>query len=537
MQARSHLNIRRCAQDHAAARPGRVRLARARRCRARPTNGIYTLTLCMAFAGFAAATSVVAADASNTPEPSTVMAWSERAIDRHIDQKDYAGQLDDNQLQTLVDAGAELFSARFKTLDGVGRPMSTQAIIPTKRKRPARNQFSRTAGLDANACASCHMQPLVGGAGDFAVNVFVSEGFQNTDFDNTDPQFSNERNTNHLMGAGLIELLAREMTRDLQQLRTRSLQAARQSGADVKVELASKGVHFGHLTALSDGSVDLTQVEGVDPDLTVRPFGQKGVMTSLRQFTINALNHHHGMLANERFGSRWTGSDDFDEDGVDLEISDGDVSALVAWQAVLSPPGVIEPDDQQWLLAAQSGETVFSRIGCAECHRPSLPLESTVFSDPGPDDAAGTRRAGEDAYGSRYDLSMLSWMENLERNEHGHVMVPLYGDLKRHRIADEEVSILGNELLSQRFVERDVFITAELWGVGSTDPYGHRGNLTSLDEVIRAHGGEARASRDAYMDLSETERQSVIAWLRTLHINKHARAVISAPATEDSRLQ
>ena len=31
------------------------------------------------------------------------------------------------------------------------------------------------------------------------------------------------------------------------------------------------------------------------PNLIVRPFSRKGVFTSLRQFTINALNIHHGM--------------------------------------------------------------------------------------------------------------------------------------------------------------------------------------------------------------------------------------------------
>ena len=58
--------------------------------------------------------------------------------------------------------------------------------------------------------------PVVGGAGDFAVNVFVSEGFESADFDSIDPQFSNERGTNHMFGAGLVELLAREITADLQ---------------------------------------------------------------------------------------------------------------------------------------------------------------------------------------------------------------------------------------------------------------------------------------------------------------------------------
>ncbi len=458
-----------------------------------------------------------AGDDAATP----LLPWASNGIREHVAQQNLSGALTPQTLNTLLDAGETLFSARFTSADGVGRPMSTQAIIPTKRKRPARHQFARTAGLDANACSSCHNTPVVGGAGDFSVNVFVSEGFQNTDFDNTDPQFSNERNTNHLFGAGLIELLAREMTRDLQQQRRDALTAARASGSTASITLQSKGVTFGQLHAFADGRVDHSDIDGIDSDLTIRPFSQKGVMTSLRQFTINALNHHHGMLATERYGPRWTGESDFDEDGHHAEITEGDVSALVAWQATLPAPLPMQPDNSQWQQAATYGSTVFDSIGCASCHRPSLPLESLVFSDPGPDDTAGTRRHGEDDHGISYDLALLQWADSLPRNSNGHVLVPLFGDLKRHKIADQEIATLGNELLSQRFVERDVFITAELWGIASTAPYGHRGDLSTLDEVIRAHGGAARPARDAYINLGASEQQQVIAFLATLTLGDH----------------
>ena len=130
--------------------------------------------------------------------------WVETAIKSHVDRSSFAGTLDRQALDLLTSAGEALFTARFTALDGAGRHMATQAIIPTKRKRAAKDTFQRTAGADANACSSCHNEPRVGGAGGFVANVFVSEGFTNADFDTTDPQFSNERNTNHLMGAGLV---------------------------------------------------------------------------------------------------------------------------------------------------------------------------------------------------------------------------------------------------------------------------------------------------------------------------------------------
>jgi len=439
------------------------------------------------------------------------------------------GPLDAAALQSLVDSGEALFTRRFSVAEGGTRPMATQAILPTKRRRAPRSDYARTSGLDANACSGCHNVPVIGGAGDFSANVFVSEGFRQADFDSTDPQFSNERNTNHLFGAGLVELLAREMSRELQRARRDALDAARLDGEAVRASLSAKGVDFGTLLAHPDGRVDTRGLDGVDADLVIRPFGTKGVMTSLRQFTVNALNHHHGIQAEERFGARWTDEADFDQDGLAHEIGAHGVSALVAWQATLPPPGRRVPvrdaagralntaTRAAWTRAAGRGEAAFGALGCSDCHRPALPLDSLVFHDPGDFDAAGTLRRGE-VPGMQYDLALRDWAAALPRDAHGRVLVPLFGDLKRHAIADRQLDRLGNELLSQRFVERNVFQTAELWGVGSSAPYGHRGDIGTLGEVIEAHGGQARPARQAWLAAPSGLREDVLAFLKTLRL-------------------
>jgi hypothetical protein len=349
---------------------------------------------------------------------------------------------------------------------------------------------------------------VLGGAGDFVTDVFVSEGFESAEFDTTDPSFSSERHTIALMGAGLVELLAREMTSDLQAERAAAVVRARTAEQDVEADLVSKGVRFGTLTAHPDGPVDLI----------VRPFSRKGVFTSLRQFTINALNIHHGMEASERFGARWTGTHDFAESGVPDAVTPGDVSALVAFQATLPPPTVKQDLPEDWRAAAAEGEKRFGELGCASCHRAELPLKSLVFTDPAPYDMAGTLRAGEVKQGITIDLAQFPFAARLKRNDKGEWLIPLYSDLKRHLVVDAEVAALGNELQAQRFVERDVFLTPRLWGVGSTAPYGHRGDFRMLNEIIAAHGGEARFARDAYLDLPKESRDTVIAFLRSLVI-------------------
>jgi len=445
--------------------------------------------------------------------------WDEQAFPpgSHVDF-DAVAAAGPSALPALIDRGRVLFKAKFTTLDGAGRPKATQAIIPTRVKNGVNPPFSRTSGPDSNSCFGCHNDPIEGGAGDDAANVFVSEGFESAQFDSIDPSFSSERRTIALMGAGLVELLAREMTADLQATRAAAIAEACATGKDARADLTTKGVQFGSIVAHPNGIVDLDAIEGVDSDLIVRPFSRKGVFTSIRQFTINALNIHHGMEAVERFGVRWTGSHDFAESGVPDAITAGDVSALVAFQATLAPPTVKAnlPDD--WRQAASEGAQTFNDIGCASCHFETLPLKSLAFTDPAPYDMAGTLRTGEVKQPIRIDLAALPFASTLKKNEKGEWLIPLFSDLKRHLIVDETVNALGNELQAQRFVERDVFLTPRLWGVGSTAPYGHKGSFRMLDEIIAAHGGEARFSRDAYLALDPAKRDGVVAFLRSLVI-------------------
>ncbi len=444
--------------------------------------------------------------------------WTEKSPDIGLLEQLPAGLLEKEQLTELIDNGSALFQTKFSIQDGAGRPAATQAIIPTKARHVSEQAMARLAGPDAQACSSCHNDPIVGGAGDFVTNVFVSEGFTNANFDTSDPQFSNERGTNHLFGAGLIELLAREMSAELATLREEALRQAKSQQAPVTVALETKGVSFGRLVAMPDGLIDLSKIDGIDADLVIRPFSQKGVMTSLRQFTVNALNHHHGMQPQERFGARWTGEHDFDEDGYADELSAADISALVAWQATLQVPVINTALNTEWQQAAKRGEQAFASLGCQGCHLESLPLASLKFADPGPYDVAGTLNTSQVNASAIYDLALLEWTESLPRNDKGEVLVPLFGDLKRHKMTDNVVSVFGNELLSQRFVGRDIFMTSELWGIGSTAPYGHRNDISTLHDVILAHGGAGRAARDAYLAATEQERSSIIAFLKTLVI-------------------
>ena len=74
----------------------------------------------------------------------------------------------------------------------------------------------RTSAPDSDSCAGCHAQPRPGGAGDFVANVFVLAQTLDPVTLSVGPESSNSRNTLGMNGSGPIEMLAREMTVDLE---------------------------------------------------------------------------------------------------------------------------------------------------------------------------------------------------------------------------------------------------------------------------------------------------------------------------------
>jgi hypothetical protein len=434
----------------------------------------------------------------------------------HVDQTDIdTGHVD---LPALLRAGARLFEARFNKLDGQGRPAATGDSKPTKRASNGPPEFIRTSGPDANSCAGCHNQPRVGGGGDVAANVFALAQFLDPVTESVSGRFSNERKTPGLMGAGAIEMLAREMTADLVRIREAATELAVSSGTTVTMPLETKGVSFGSIVVRPDGTVDGSEIEGVDPDLVIKPFGRKGVVISLREFTINAMNHHHGMQAIERFGWPRTGQRDFDEDGVVVELTVGDITACTVFQAALPVPGRVIPADPLRRQAVEHGENLFGAIGCAGCHRPAMELDDPFFSEPSPYNRPGNLRPHHVSRPLRLDLTADTPLPRLEKSAGGGAIVRAFTDLKRHRICDDQDPFFCNERLRQDGVPTDMFLTSKLWEVGTSAPYGHRGDLTTITEAILHHGGEARRSRDAFTSLSLQERAAIIEFLQSMQV-------------------
>ena len=429
----------------------------------------------------------------------------------------------------ISDHGELLFAAKFNTCDGQGRPETTGGgdfrMVPTISEEGEfvdAGQISklRTSAPDSDACAGCHNDPVAGGAGDFVANVFVLAQTLDPVTMSVSPSRSNSRNTLGMHGAGPIEMLAREMTADLQ-----AQSAAITS--DGTYTLTTKGIDFEIEVA---GGV-VVEAEGIDHDLIVKPFHQAGKVISLREFSANAMNHHHGMQAEERFDLNPAKgfNPDFDNDGVERELTLGDLTAISIWQAQLGTPGLVKPKTKAERMQVRHGKQVFNDIGCGSCHTPMMVLESRHFVEPNPYNPPGTCAGAADGCPEiSFDMTQEGEGARLKKGPNGTAIVRAYTDLKRHNLCDEPgpgaIRWFCNEQLAQGRPHQDgkpgteFFLTRKLWDVGNTAPYGHRGDLTTITEAILMHGGEGRVSRDAFASMLVDDQAALVTFLKSLQV-------------------
>src|SRR6267378_1175131 len=341
----------------------------------------------------------------------------EVAILRHLqDGEEY--QL---TIPQLVAFGEKLFTAKWTIQEGQGRPNTKGTGPAPPLSSPSEplvfpRNFNRISGPDSNSCSGCHNEPVIGGGGDHVTDVFVlGQRFDFVTFGRSDTSFThggldergepvtlqnvaNERRTIGMNGSGFSEMLARQMTTDLQTIRNATTPGTSQA-------LVTKGVSFGTLSRGMDGTWDTSGVQGLPapslasldashpPSLIIMPFHQAGAAISLRQFTNNAFQQHHGMRPEERVG---IGVDE-EGDGFRNELTRADITAVTVYQATLPVPGRSVPDDPEVEEAVHIGEQRFSQLGCANCHTPKLPLadKGWIYTEPSPFNPAGNLRIGD----------------------------------------------------------------------------------------------------------------------------------------------
>ncbi len=267
-------------------------------------------------------------------------------------------------------------------------------------------------------------------------------------------------------------------------------------------------------------------MRGVDPDLRVRPFYAQAARIVLREFIVGALNDEMGIaihdpeLAAASSGARVVTPGGFVMDGAldtfaaapagPSETDPCVVDYLEFYLLNYFKPGTYEQSDR-----TERGRRIFDRIGCTACHVPDLPLNrdrrvadvETRF-DP---DAGSFNGLYATATALCTPKDDQSGAPPLQVPQFGPFLVKdIFTDFKRHD--------LGSGFYERNYngTVQTAFMTAALWGVGSTSPYGHDGRSINLTEVILRHGGEALQSAKKFELLPEAERRAVREFLESL---------------------
>jgi Di-haem oxidoreductase, putative peroxidase len=412
--------------------------------------------------------------------------------------------------------GRQLFQRKFTFNQGTG-PLVNDDSTGNIQTNPA---FG--AGL-VDSCAGCHGRPR--GAAGFGGDVATRP---------------DSRDAPHLFGLGLKEMLADEITEDLRALRAEAIKQAANQNASITLPLKSKGIGYGFIKALPNGNVDTSLVEGVDPDLRVRPFFYHGGEYSIRAFAVGAFKDEMGLeavdpilcaasdptnpvktvsVAGFVFGPgldkikrppTCSRTEDNDGDGFTNEIDAALIDYMEFYLLNYFKPatGELSKDTEK------RGEKLLEGIGCTACHIQNLVIQrdrrvADVETEFDPQRgilnrlfATATTLFTNVNDGGPFPLLMAQQQPFLVRN--------IFTDFKRHD-------------LGPAFHERNYdgtlqtkFMTTPLWGVGSTAPYGHDGRSINLKEVILRHGGEALDSRNRFVRLDGEAQRIMIDYLSAL---------------------
>lgn len=204
----------------------------------------------------------------------------------------------------------------------------------------------------------------------------------------------------------------------------------------------------------------------------IHRFGKKAAAYTLLHQTVNAYNQDMGIT------SIFEPKDVFSGLDIDPEVLTQTVNDVVFYLQTLKAPIQRNQNDAEVVY----GQQIFNNINCGGCHRQTLKTGNSP-------------------------ITQLSYKE-----------FHPYTDLLLHD--------MGNGLddgYTEGSAKTSEWRTPPLWGLGlSPNSQGgqyflmHDGRAKSIEEAILLHGGEGTNSKTQFQNLSETEKNALIKFLKTL---------------------
>ena len=331
--------------------------------------------------------------------------------------------------------------------------------------------------FNASGCAECHLVPILGGssqvtekrAGFFDGAVFFDHPGGSLIQDRatvpslqelTIPARTNVltfRSSLNVLGDGFVEAIHSNTLEDIASRQPSSIR-----GRLIRVPVFE-----------SDGM-----------DRTGR-FGWKNQQASLVSFSADAYVNEMGItspLQPDENTSNGTPVDEFDtvpdpdDEGVDVELF------ALFMRSTKAPPRDLA---RAATADAKDGSQIFSGIGCATCHTPTIT----------------TAPAGTVINGGALKVARAL----------GDKIIHPFGDFLLHDVGT------GDGIVQNGGAEtRNMVRTAPLWGLRTRGRFMHDGLTFNLTDAIRRHGNQARSARDAFNSLRSSDRSKLIAFLLSL---------------------
>lgn len=277
-----------------------------------------------------------------------------------------------------------------------------------------------------------------------------------------------QRNPTALFGAGLIDTIPDDVLKD-------AAKTSHKEFSEVK----------GRVCRMADGRIGR--------------FGWKAQTASLKEFTLTACAVELGLEVPDHPQGGHPLQPDYLAPGLDL--TESECQALVAFIAGLPRPVETSSHDHDYKTYILGGRTQFLRIGCAECHRPSLGGVEGIYSD----------------------LLLHDMSESM-------------GDVGSYGVFRETLAGTGHRALARPVspATAQEWRTPPLWGCRDSAPYMHDGSAETLEAAVALHGGEAFSIAMNFNRLLPDERMQIVAFLKTLAAPpQYADVALENPPSEE----
>jgi CxxC motif-containing protein (DUF1111 family) len=162
----------------------------------------------------------------------------------------------------------------------------------------------------------------------------------------------------------------------------------------------------------------------------------------------------------------------------DPEDNGDGITNFKNFMTLLAPAPLQRPsntDIATAIAALTSSNSALAQVGCLDCHTPTLTTGSSPIAA----------------------LNQKTFM-------------PL-SDFLLH-----DMGSLGDKIGGQGRATGTEMRTAPLWGARFRTRFLHDGRATSVDAAIRAHDGQAKASRDRYVNLSASQRATILTIINSI---------------------